>query len=687
MKNRCRKGSFVFILTIIFLISSFSIAFAQTAKVKPYKVSPALAEVQNLKHFSKIYPINTAKRSMLAKNLFAVSPTGTKQLFQIYEDNDYKDIPSFVTTDAVLHLYHIFFDFTLRTVEEQTLTPVLERLTKGMLDDSIEMWNETNDAQLKQAALKNVVYFAVAARNIGLKTKVPAEAESMIQTEMDLIETHEGFNTGAIFPYEIDYSQFVPRGHYTRSETLQKFFRTMMWYGLMPFALKSNTGRADETIRQSLLLTNSLFRTKLTSDWETIYEPTSFYVGAADDITPAEWKKLSDSVFGENSRQTAFADAQKFESFVEAAKKLRTAKIQNTRFMEQGKTVAPDSAVQFRFMGQRYIPDSEILQKLSVPVKRVFPAGLDVMAVLGSQRAIEILDANPSIYNPQNWSEYKTERTKLIGQFSETKEETWTSNLYWSWLNSLRALNEPVPNGFPSFMKNTAWQDKSLNTTLGSWAELRHDTILYGKQSGAEMGDGDEPASYKGYVEPNLVFWKRMLNLTTQSKEGLTSRKLITEDLEYKFEAFEDMLTNLMQISEKELRNEKLTLEEYRSIRQIGGTLEYLTLSVMTGQPDTWELVNETDKDMAVIADVHTGGSSVLEEAVGHANEILVIVPVDGKLTLTRGAVFSYYEFIHPASDRLTDEKWQKMLKTKRKPFPPFWTKSFLLSDAKLKQK
>jgi hypothetical protein len=393
-----------------------------------------------------------------------------------------------------------------------------------------------------------------------------------------------------------------------------------------------------------------------------------------------------DSVFGANAGETALADSQKFESFVEAAKKLRAARIQNKRFIEPGKTVAPDSAVQFRFMGQRYIPDSEILQKLSEPLKRVFPTGLDVMAVLGSKRAENILDANPSIYNPQKWSEYNSERAKLSEQFSKIKAETWTSNLYWSWLNSLRALNDPVPKGYPSFMQNAAWQDKSLNTALGSWAELRHDTILYGKQSGAEMGDGDEPTPYKGYVEPNVIFWKRMLNLTMQSKEGLTSRKLMPENLEYKFDSFEEMLKNLIQISEKELRNEKLTFEEYQSIRQIGGTLEYLTLSVMTGQPDTWELVNETDKDMAVIADVHTGGDKVLEEAVGHANEILVIVPIEGKLVLTRGAVFSYYEFIHPAADRLTDERWQKMVNSNNAPPPPFWTESFLLPKTKMKK-
>lgn len=683
MKQATYRKFLISILTTIFFINAISVANGQTARVKPYKVSPTLAEVTNLKHFNKAMPLNAAKRAMLAKNLFAVSPTKSKQLFHIYEDNDYKNIPSFVTTDSLLHLYHIFFDFTLRTVEEKSLTPVLQRLTEGMLTDSIKTWNETNETKLKSAALKNIAYFAVAARNLGLNPKIPTEAENLIKVEMNLINRHEGVAVGAIFPYQIDYSQFIPRGHYTRSETLQKFFRVMMWYGLAPFALKSNEGRADETIRQSLLLTRSLYRAKLENDWETIYEPTSFYVGAADDITPAEWKALMDSVFGKNAELTAFTNTQKFDAFFEAAQKLRPAEIQNQRLIEPGKTVVPDAAVQFRLMGQRYIPDSEILQKLSVPLKRVFPTGLDVMSVLGSNRATNILDTNPTIYNPNNWSEYKAERAKLVEKFSKIKQERWTSNLYWSWLDALRILLEPAPEGYPSFMRNAAWEDKSLNTALGSWAELRHDTILYGKQSGAEMGDGDEPAPYKGYVEPNVRFWERMLKLTKQSREGLTSRKLMPEELEGKFESFEEILTNLKQISEKELRNEKLTADEYQSIRTIGGTLEYLTLSVMTGNPDTWELVNETDKDMAVIADVHTGGDKVLEESVGHANEILVIVPIEGKLVLTRGAVFSYYEFIYPSADRLTDEKWQKMVNAGRAPAPPIWTKSFLLSNKK----
>jgi len=683
MKQEMGKVIYSWIIAISISTSAITVTNAQTARVKPYKVSPTLVEIVNLKHFNQKMPLSVQKRSMLGKNLFAVSSTSSKQLFHIYEDNDYKDIPSFVSTDSVLQLYHIFFSFTLRTVEEQTLTPVLQRFTERMLGDSIKTWQEVTDADLKRAALKNVAYFGVAARNLGMQPKLPPEADTLVRTEVDLIIRHEGMKVGAIFPYEVDYSQFIPRGHYTRNETLKRYFLTMMWYGLIPFAVKTNAGRVDEQIRQSLLLTHSIYRAKTLTDWETIYEPTSFYVGASDDATPAVWKQAMDSVFGASASPAAFADTQKFDAFIAAVEKLNPARIQYRRLIVPGKTVVPDPSVQFRLMGQRYIPDSEILQKLSVPIKRVFPAGLDVMAVLGSHRAIDILDSNPEIYNPRNWTEYKGERAKLIDQFSKLESKTWTSNLYWSWLNSLRALLVPTPEGYPSFMRNGAWEDKSLSTALASWAELRHDTVLYGKQSGAEMGDGDEPASYKGYVEPNVVFWERMINMMRLSREGLTSRNLMPEGLDDKFESFEGLLTELKTISEKQLRNEKLSVEEYQTIRHIGGILEYLTLSVMNGAPDTWELVSETDKDMAVITDVHTGGDRVLQEGVGHANEILVVVPVEGKLVLTRGAVFSYYEFTHPATDRLTDEKWQVMVNSGRQPSPPIWTGSFLLSPPK----
>ena len=65
-----------------------------------------------------------------------------------------------------------------------------------------------------------------------------------------------------------------------------------------------------------------------------------------------------------------------------------------------------------------------------------------------------------------------------------------------------------------------------------------------------------------------------------------------------------------------------------------------------------------------------------MEAAVGTASEIYVVVPIGDKLYLTRGAVFSYYEFI--STERLTDEKWQQMLNEGTAPEMLEWTNSYI---------
>jgi hypothetical protein len=99
-----------------------------------------------------------------------------------------------------------------------------------------------------------------------------------------------------------------------------------------------------------------------------------------------------------------------------------------------------------------------------------------------------------------------------------------------------------------------------------------------------------------------------------------------------------------------------------------------------------WFELNETDRFMALAADVYTyqGRGSVpagvLEEAVGYADELYVVVPwKDGSLQLMRGAVFSYYEFTQPINERLTDEEWQKMLKEGKAPKRPVWMEEVMV--------
>lgn len=71
------------------------------------------------------------------------------------------------------------------------------------------------------------------------------------------------------------------------------------------------------------------------------------------------------------------------------------------------------------------------------------------------------------------------------------------------------------------------------------------------------------------------------------------------------------------------------------------------------GDFSTWDI-----SDM-LVTDVATCLSTYLSLGSGYFDEIYVVVPVGGKLYLSRGPVYSHYEFI--SDTRLTDEEWWEL--------------------------
>jgi hypothetical protein len=644
------------------------------AKVKPYKLNSDFSNIENLDQFGEF---TEEQKELLLKNNFVVNPTKEEQLFYIYEDNQYKEIPSFITTDSVLQVYHIFYDYTLRTLEEQKLIVLLEELTDKMLKNSISMYKDIKNEEIKEIQLKNIAYFSIA--NLCLEKDipdgVPKGARDIALDEFEKIKAHGGFEKSTLFPYDLDYSQYVPRGHYTRSKDFERYFKAMMWYGQAPFPLyfEEDVKRNTEQTIQALLIAYSLYSDKDSYDkWEQIYEPTNFYVGSSDDLGIYEYVDLLFDVYGKNPDLNKLNNPKKLDELYKKAKKLPEPKI-----TPKYTTVTAPAGKQFRFMGQRYVLDAEIIQELVEPIVRPIPSGLDVVGVLGSDRAEKIqMDKEEN----KEWEEYPKVFKRLRDRFGKLEDDEWRSNMYQGWLWTLKGLLKTYEKGYPSFMTNEAWVDKNLNTALASWSELKHDTILYGKQSAAECGDGY--IETVGYVEPNIEVYEKLLWLTKFSRENLKERDLLLESIDDKMETFEELLGFLINCSIKELNNEELTEEEYQKIVLYGGTLEFLTSS-FAGENLRWfEITSETDKNMAVIADFHTiapnkySNGGYMEAGVGPASEIYVVVPIKNKLYLTRGAVFSYYEFI--SNERLTDERWQEMIKENKEPERPKWTDSFI---------
>ena len=331
-------------------------------------------------------------------------------------------------------------------------------------------------------------------------------------------------------------------------------------------------------------------------------------------------------------------------------------------------------------MGQRFIPDSYIFSELTydrILSRRYFPRGLDAMAVLGSDRASEILEEMGEF---AAYPDYAIKLNQLAQQFKNYDDNVWAQNLYWNWLYSLMPLLFPKGDCYPVFMQKPAWMDKELYAALSSWAELRHDTILYAKQSGSWTGMTPSAVLQQGYVEPNPYLYARLAALAEFLITGLDNQELLFTQFEAHLRNLANLLLNLKIIAEKELTNQSLNSEEYFLINQIGSTIEHIV--EFDEEIESAGPTYDSDDEMPVIADVHTvDGTTCLEAGVGYPFSLYVICNVEGQLKITRGASFSYYEFTHTANPRLTDEAWREMLKSEQPPDLPYWVDSFMDKD------
>jgi len=672
--------------------------------VPPYTLPLDMATVVNFSRINSNFGLTENQVEVLKRNGFVVVPWGSyDDVVEVYKDLKIEDIPVFVTSDTLLHLYHIQFNEILKDIENEEFFERIKALSEGMLEESLSQYDSL-DGDLKEAAKRNVAYFAVGLKLLDPDALVPDVVEDEVNAELQLIEQHSGFVPSLIFRYKEDYSQYVPRGHYTQDERLKRYFKALIWYGRIAFLLRGDPDTISEEDAKiqtmgASLIASSMDRVRTDNAsvgdfWNRIYAVTAFFVGLADDLTPYEYKEAISEVFGENFEAIELENNDQLLNLKAVLASMRSPEIYGGTgdvvvvppFTQEKLKEVLDKSKGMRFMGQRYVPDSYMFQNLVEPAVgwftgsgtpftwvmsmagpiRGFPRGLDVMAVLGSDRAFEILEAE----GDTAYENYREQLSKLRGEFAAFDENNWNRNLYWSWLYALKALVAEYGEGYPTFMQTKAWQDKELNTALASWAELRHDTILYAKQSYTPRATSvpPQPKPVVGYVEPVPEFYARVLALTKMTNNGLTAMNVLNQTSRIRLQNLENILSRLLLITEKELKNEELTERDYEFIRNFGEELA-----------PTVEGVESEGKETTIIADVHTDANSgmVLEEGVGYVNLGLVAYKIpDGRIIIGAGPVLSHYEFKWPMQDRLTNEKWKDLLKSEP-PEMAKWVESF----------
>ena len=731
--------------------------FSVDLSAPSYSLPLALDKITNSQEIESQFHLNGDQQQLLRSNGFVVIPWHGDDIVQPYETLKEREFPIFVTSDTLLHLYHIQFNEILKRIEEEEFFDSILDMSKAMLERAIEDYQGFSDPDLREAARRNAAYFAVALELSQTPTEgynedaereeielwnqeypwdpkefvpirtvdyeIPSWIKAEVDAEVENIKEHQGFEPSVIFNsdeacgcllggcYCEDYSQYVPRGHYTRSETLKRYFKAMMWYGRMAFLLKGGEDAlvsevdADLATIQSSLIAAELSDVEVGEEtaqeiWDRVYLVTSFFVGTADDLTPYEYLDAIERVFGVEFEASELADDEKLLSLKAELAQMRNPEI----YGGSGVCVVYPPITKeklyeclaktkgMRFMGQRFVPDSYMFQNLVSPAvgmyvgdaepftmkmtaagtARCFPRGLDVMAVLGSERAYDILEEEGDTEYEGIDTSYDIQLEELKSQFDDFDTADWNRNLYWSWLYALKPLLQEFGDGYPAFMQTQAWRDRELQAVLASWAELRHDTILYAKQSYTPaLGSVPiQPEPVVGYVEPVPEFYARMLALTSMTREGLADLEVLNETETSRLESLEQVLERLLDISIDELEGRELDEDDYRFITDFGEELD----SIIAG-------VEAEGKETTLVADVHSDANQpmeVLEEGVGYVDLMLVAYMVpDGRVIVGAGPVLSYYEFKHPLSDRLTDEAWKGMLEQGNEPDRPDWIGSF----------
>ncbi len=596
--------------------------------------------------------------------------------------------PVYITADAILHAWHSSYDAMLADLEEGALAPALQ----SIVDDMRRSLGAMPKAKAARPDAGDVdVLLAVASQL--LKGK-PDEASSEATREIvKAAEAATGPGAVTLFgtTMKVDFSMMKPRGHYTRSATLQRYFRAMTWLGRTEIRIAepdaSGAMRLNRRALAASVLLRSLVSPSAERTWRAIDEAVGSFVGPHDSMSFLAIDEAAKALGKSPADLTDLDEAALLATFAPLAEQ---------RIGSQLTHQAPGKhAIAILFMGQRYVFDAHVMSRVvygGLQTKRMMPSSLDVASVVfKNPSATQLLAPEVARFG----AEYKDALDHMAKERDAAGEALWSTSLHHAWLSALRELS-PDPERdmqLPAPFKSEAWGRRMLNTQLASWAELRHDNLLYAKQSFTTEAGCEYP---EAYVEPYPRFFAILEKMAKDEKASLErlslTNKAKTRMTRY-LDGFADTLSHLRVMAERERRNEPLDANDLDFLNRMVAVKGRNAVCTTIIEPEGWYADLHYDRDeilvnRPIIADVHTQPTDemgntvgrILHAATGDPRLFVVKIAHDGgKHTTTyRGFASTYAERTTNDFKRLTDEEWRVEIASKS-PSPPPWLEDIVV--------
>jgi len=601
-----------------------------------------------------------------------------------FSDIYHKDLPVYVSTDAILHAVHMSYDEILKQIEIDILIPKLKTLLKNLSDNLSNLDVKYSQNILFEKSLKDIDLYITVARYLLNEANTPYYKENITFLK-EIINNINKLSPTSIKLFSssnriFDFSQFKVRGHYNDQyhPELALYFQTMIWLGKTEFYFSSpqaiqqqNIEDIQRQIIDAFLLKELLSSSNSESIYNEINKILEAFIGEQDNITIDNLKYLENKlqitdirVFSDTGYVSYFQNELINEPFSDQ-------KILSQILMTDlsGPQVKPGMA--FLLFGQRFIVDSYILSKVVFSniiyenrlIPRLLPSPLDILFVLGNNSASKLLERELKEYH------YASNLNALRFLLDSYGEDFWEKSLYNIWLSSIKSLNPPEDlSKYPKSLQTAAYWQSKMISQLACWAELRHDNLLYTKQSYT----GGVICSFPyTYIDPFPKFYEKIVKFAGKAINILRD---VNYNNSYMFDYFiklEKVCSNLQIIAQKELDNKELSetdkafLSEMLRLKNICG-MEY----------DGWypqlyfrgeDSFKKTDY---VIADIHTTPTDengnmvgwIKHAATGSLNMAIILANnYNGEKTLFIGPVLSFYDYTTTNFQRLNDDEWQKI--------------------------
>lgn len=634
-----------------------------------------------------------------------------------------------INPDVFLQALHTYFSQKLKSLEQDELRPALQTLITTLLANAQALHDASGNEGAKQwqrlqtylaislALLENCTEASVdfgesgpiiAADNsdtldnaLKLFARYSAELTPELvtagETELERIYAASGMHDsalGLVPAYQspvIDYTQFKARGHYESRSTLRAYFRAMIWLGQVGWDLQSAEGLADSVnfaVAMSCDNPDSAHR----EAWQRIMEISSFFVGYPDAPSYPQWQEFLTTHAPGGLSVLSCTDAALLET-------LRTHVNQIPRAKTPFSALQPEESLPvLTILPQRFtipwlIGEQLTYEEVQRPDLPPVFSSLWVPATMGSSYAFSLLHkqialclasqpsatlegapADKSILTDyqspleplQSAAALRKAMATLKVRLDAESLEHWFSSIGAIWFHLLGTLTADYGQGYPLYMQSEAFAAKQLETFMGSYTALKHDTILYEKPQYAEMGgggdEGEMPPIVKGFVEPNLPFWHALLNVTSYIEEGFRYFSLYPNDLEEygALGRFKTSLELCLTLAKKELRGQPISDEEYEEIRAL--SLQYMA------EPGAGQVITRDEALSALIVDVQTANLNdrtgapalIVYEALAAPYIMLALVGNEDSPRVVTGVAYNHQEFATLFGERLTDSVWKK---------------------------